>query len=220
MRAFRAMKSLDAHHRLLLALLVGSSIFLLLARRVDEATRLVAVWDGFALTEVGFAWWTIISSDTDQIRRTAQRQDVSRTIMFIMIVIGAGISLLAVGLLLGPSQSVDRENLIGHILLSAFAVASSWLIVHTVFTLHYAHRYYQTTKHKPHEGGLAFPEEPEPDYLDFAYFSLVIGMTCQVSDVQITARTMRHLTLLHGVLSFAFNTVILALMVNLIAGLL
>lgn len=214
------MKSFDAHHRLLLAFLVGSSVFLLLSRRVDEATRLVATWDGFALTDAGLAWWAIVTSDTDQIRRTAQRQDVSRTIMLVLIVIGAIISLLSVGLLLGPSQSVARENLIGHILLSVLAVASSWLIVHTVFALHYAHRYYQATKHRPGDGGLAFPEEEEPDYLDFAYFSFVIGMTCQVSDVQVTARAMRHLTLLHGVLSFAFNTVIVALMVSLISGLL
>jgi uncharacterized membrane protein len=95
--------------------------------------------------------------------------------------------------------------------------------MHTVFSLRYAHLFYRESGAAPSEGlagGLAFPEEPEPDYLDFAYFAFVIGMTCQVSDVQITSRPIRHLALLHGVLSFAFNTVILALSVNIISGLL
>jgi len=95
------------------------------------------------------------------------------------------------------------------------AIASSWILVHTVFTLRYAHLYYgNDIKQKKPPGGLDFPNEPEPDYLDFAYFSFVIGMTSQVSDVAIGAKTMRRTALAHGVLSFGFNAIIIALTVG------
>jgi uncharacterized membrane protein len=100
-------------------------------------------------------------------------------------------------------------------------VVASWTVTHTVFALHYAHHYYgdgPAPGADDDRGGLAFPGEEPPDYWDFLYFSFVVGMTCQVSDVQVTSRAMRRMTLMHGVLSFFFNTVILALSVNLLAG--
>jgi uncharacterized membrane protein len=96
------------------------------------------------------------------------------------------------------------------------------LLLHAVFGLRYAHKYYGDSEidAKKHAGGLKFPDEVRPDYRDFAYFSYVIGMTCQVSDVAVTSREMRRLVLLHGILSFAFNTVILALTINTVSSLL
>jgi uncharacterized membrane protein len=107
--------------------------------------------------------------------------------------------------------------------LSVLAVIVSWCLLHTVFTFRYAHLFYHNpniTRLDKQRRGVLFPDETPPDYLDFAYFAFVIGMTCQVSDVQIASRPIRHLALLHGVLSFGFNTVILALSINLISGLL
>jgi uncharacterized membrane protein len=97
----------------------------------------------------------------------------------------------------------------------------SWIVVHTTFCFHYAHLYYSDHDEDPHvhAGGLDFPNEKKPDFLDFAYFAFVIGMTFQVSDVEITSRELRRLALLHGLLSFGLNTFVLALVVNLIAGL-
>ena len=95
--------------------------------------------------------------------------------------------------------------------------------MHTVLALHYTHVCYhiaEESREKPHNVGVVFPNEPQPDFLDFAYFSFVIGMTCQVSDVQITSRRVRRIALLHGLLSFGFNTVILALSLNLASALL
>jgi uncharacterized membrane protein len=102
-------------------------------------------------------------------------------------------------------------------------IIASWMLVHTIFAIHYAHEYYQP-KQTPNDcdtdsSGLDFPDDIEPDYWDFLYFSFVIGMTSQVSDVQVTSRTMRRLSLIHGILSFFFNTTILAMTINLIAGL-
>ena len=102
-------------------------------------------------------------------------------------------------------------------------MVSSWFLIHTVFAMHYAHGYYHDEDEGPgfaSAGGLEFPNEKEPDFLDFAYFSFVIGMTCQVSDVQVSSQGMRRLALVHGLLSFVFNTVILALSINLASGLL
>ena len=109
------------------------------------------------------------------------------------------------------------DALTGHILVSVLAVICSWFLVHTVFIFRYAHIYYGSGD-KP-VGGLDFPGDDEPDYLDFAYFSFIIGMTSQVSDVDITSSVMRRLALLHGILSFFFNAVIIALSINIISGL-
>ncbi|MDE2007951.1 MAG: DUF1345 domain-containing protein, partial [Rhodospirillales bacterium] len=106
------------------------------------------------------------------------------------------------------------------IALVAATLLLSWLMMHTTFAFRYAHEYYTAERAPPaFDAGLEFPGETAPDYMDFYYFSLVLGMTFQVSDVQITARKLRRLATLHGLLSFLFNTVILALTVNIAAGL-
>ena len=108
-----------------------------------------------------------------------------------------------------------------HLSLVALTLFVSWLMTHTTFAFRYAHEYYEPSRDGSRVfGGLEFPGEKRPDYFDFLYFSLVLGMTFQVSDVQITARKFRRLASVHGVLSFLFNTIILALTVNLAAGLL
>jgi len=100
-------------------------------------------------------------------------------------------------------------------------VSISWVLLHTLFSLHYAHVYYgDSDDDRVRDRGLEFPQDRNPDYLDFAYFSFVIGMTSQVSDVQVKSKRMRRLTLIHGVMSFAFNTFILALFINTVSGLL
>jgi uncharacterized membrane protein len=114
---------------------------------------------------------------------------------------------------LGMQESVYIPIIIGGILFS-------WVLIHTTFCFHYAHLYYDNEKGtEKNDEGLAFPNEKHPDYIDFAYFSFVIGMTFQVSDVEISARKIRRLTLFHSLLSFALNTFVVALTINLIAGL-
>jgi uncharacterized membrane protein len=104
------------------------------------------------------------------------------------------------------------------------SVIVSWWMLHTVFTMSYAHLYYTSTPDPDDAeteviGGLQFPDEKKPDYLDFVYFSFVVGMTFQVSDVEISSRSIRRLVLLHGLISFAFNTAIVALSINVVSGL-
>ena len=107
--------------------------------------------------------------------------------------------------------------MIGHVALPATTVAASWFLVHTLLAVPSTHLFFADSR-PPR--GLDFPEEKEPDFLDFAYFSFVIGMTFQVSDVQVTSRPIRRMVLVHSLLSFAFNTVILAFSINLATTLL
>jgi uncharacterized membrane protein len=108
-----------------------------------------------------------------------------------------------------------------HVILVAVTLLVSWLMTHTTFAFRYAHEYYEIDAGGVGiVGGLEFPGEKRPDYLDFLYFALVLGMTFQVSDVQITARKFRRLAAAHGLLSFLYNTIILALTVNIAAGML
>jgi len=176
----------------------------------------------FALTMVALAWVVISTRDPYEARRNARLQDASATFLFCLVISAATASLLAVGLLLVSAKNLSPAGLAGHIALSVTAVVLSWMLVHTIFTLRYAHFYFlDARKVERHaiSGGLIFPGKGSPDYLDFAYFSFVIGMTCQVSDVQVSSPKMRRLALVHGLISFAFNTAILAMFVNIIAGL-
>lgn len=209
------LSKLDAQHRFLIALDASLASFLLLPRTTHIATRLVATWDVFCLTVLSLTWLMIAKASIAQIRRRAQTQDVSHRIIFTVVIFAATLSLVAVGLVLGPSKAVSANDLVGHVGLSVMAIMGSWLLVNTVFSLHYAHLYYGDPV-----GGLDFPGGEPPDYLDFAYFSFVIGMTWQVSDVQITAKKLRRWALLHSMLSFGFNTFILALSINALASLL
>jgi uncharacterized membrane protein len=212
----------DAHHRLAYAALVAVFVAYVASGRLHIATHAIVTWNAFAICSLVLAWNTIVRADLNHIQRTAQSQDFGRTVIFV-VVMAAVMSLLTVGLLLGPSKDIAAAHSRFHILQSAIAVATSWCLTHTVYTLHYAHLFYSATSRQPHsrnDRGLDFPGGPNPNYLDFAYFAFVIGMTCQASDVQVTSRSMRTLVLIHGVLSFGFNTLILALSVSVIAQML
>ena len=215
--------SLDAHHRVITACIVGVVVFLGLNGRFTFPTQLVLTWDAFALTMLALAWIVIGTKDPYDARRNARLQDSSATFLFVLVISAATASLFAVGLLLAIAKKLSPAELAAYIALAVTAVFFSWMLVHTIFTLRYAHIYFQNARHVEREeisGDIIFPgKSSSPDYLDFAYFSFVIGMTCQVSDVQIASRNVRRLALVHGLISFAFNTAILAIFVNIIAGL-
>ncbi len=213
----------DARHRLLISLGMAGLTWLALAGRVSESTRSIAMWDVFAFCVLALAWLTITTTPPTKLRLRAQSQDVSRTVIFIFVVLAACAGLFAVGFLFYTNKGTQRPHFTFHVLLTLFAVIASWCLVHTVFGLRYAHKFYgddNDPRTDRYAGGLDFPGERLPDYMDFAYFSFVIGMTFQVSDVEITTREFRQLVLAHGILSFAFNTVILALTVNTVSSLL
>ena len=210
---------LDAHYRLMIALCVGVITFLFVRNFFTTPAIILFTWIGVALTIIILDWIIIITSHPREVRRIAKLQDSSRTIIFLFVLAASIASMGAIVFLLKSAKDHNDKN--AHILLAIGAVIISWWLVHTIFSLLYAHLYYDTDTDDGHiipGGGLDFPGKEEPDYLDFVYFSFVIGMTFQVSDVEIASRKIRRFALLHAIMSFAFNTAILALSINVISG--
>lgn len=217
-------RNYDARHRTLAALAVAVVVAVCTLGRLSREVQLITVWNSFALTTLALAWQRIITSDALTAVRTARIQDTSRIAIFSVVVAGALASLAAVVSVLATAKAFHGRILLTHILLATGTVICSWTLLHTIFALHYAHLFYRRNDDdrggdEPGDG-LEFPNTKRPDFLDFTYFSFVIGMTFQVSDVQITSPAIRRLALVHGLLSFLFNTVILALAINLASGLL
>jgi uncharacterized membrane protein len=214
----------DARHRLVVALVAATVVFLSLRGHVHPSTEAIATWDTFVFIVLLLAWLTILTTPVHKLRSRAKEQDVSRFVIFVFVVVAACAALFAVGFLISVNKAELRGHLTTHLILALGTVIFSWSVVHTVFGLRYAHAFYgdgDDPSTDEYAGGLLFPgSEQMPDYFDFAYFSFVVGMTCQVSDVQVTSRRMRRLTLVHSVLSFGFNTVILALLINTVSSLL
>lgn len=140
--------------------------------------------------------------------------------MLATIVVSAAISLVAIGFLLSTSKEQPLSARLAHIFLAVMTIAFSWLLMHARFGFHYAHCYYRKYAKKGDEPVFNFPGKHLPDYLDFMYFSYVLGMTSQVSDVTINTRAMRRLALLHGLISFTFNLMIVAFFINVLGAVL
>ena len=221
--AIKFARRMDARHRFAAALVVAGALFFGLRSHARISSSIVATWDMFAFVELALVWVTILITPQQKLRDRARAQDVGRTAIFIFVVLAACAALFAVGFLISFHQEAMRGPFTVHLLLALTSVVLSWSLVHTFFGLRYAHAFYGDSDEPGqdrHAGGLLFPGDRPPDYFDFAYFSFVVGMTCQVSDVQITSRRMRRLTLSHSILSFGFNTLILALLINTVSGLL
>lgn len=202
----------DASHRLNIALGVALVVFLVAPGAFTDPVHMTISWVAFALTILLLMWMSILIAHPRDLPKLSRIEDSSRVLILVFVLSAAIASLVAVASLLNAISDVNR---IQYIFLAMLAVASSWTLVHTLFTLRYAHLFYgDTLKQARRPGGLSFPDDEEPDYLDFAYFSFVIGMTSQVSDVAITSKRIRRVALAHGVLSFLFNTIIIAMTVS------
>jgi len=219
-RAAHRVGATPALWRVLIALLLGFGAYWLAPADVHLAGRLVAAWDAFAGVSLLLLWAAILTADPDHIRAVATSEDPGRVVSFVLLVGGACASFLGVVVLLRTLHTLPPARLLAHAGIAIAGVAEAWLLLHSVFTLRYAHLFYDpATDADNQEGGLDFPGgETDPDYLDFAYFAFVVGMTAQTADVSISSRTLRRMALLHGVLSFGFNTAVVALIINGLAG--
>ncbi len=170
---------------------------------------------------LSLAWWLCVGFDAARTRERAQAQDQPSGILLLIMLIVTAACVAAIASLLQQSKGLSGMVQFMHVVLAVVALALSWFFIQTIFTFHYAHLYYhEEQRNEPDGPGLQFPGGLDPDYFDFLYYSHVVGMTSQVSDVQVTSREMRRLTLVHGVLSFGFNMLIVALSINVVAGLL
>jgi uncharacterized membrane protein len=218
------LSKLGPNERLLLAALIGCAASWLVWSGMPALFALAIGWIAGVAFFLAATALVLARATPDRMRARARMQDPLRPVILIVVIAAAAVSLVALGFMLqqkgagaGPIGTGPR------ILLAGLAVLASWLLTHTMFALHYAHCYYGDGSRRrgvrdQDRGGLKFPDELQPDFWDFLYFSFVVGMTRQVSDVQVVSRHIRRLTLGHGVLAFFFNAVILALAVNFIAN--
>ena len=217
----QAVRQLNAHHRVIIALIVGVLTHFLLTIWLPPSTSLISAWDTSASVYLILSWITIAGADSAATRISTQTLRQSGKAIMVVVLGAAFISVGALAFLFKTTHDASFWQKTLHVTLSFLALGLSWLLIHTRFAFHYAHLYYVGAgrQDKAAAGGLNFPGEREPDYLDFAYFSFVIGMTSQTSDVAVTSRLMRRVTLAHGVLAFGFNVVVVALSVNIFASL-
>jgi uncharacterized membrane protein len=180
------------------------------------ATRFLVAWDLWVGLYLALAFHMMAGSDVHRIRERARQEDEGQFMILALTAAAALASLAAIVAELGSGaagSSGRRQT--DQLLLATVTIVLSWALIHTIFALHYAHEFYDDRGGR----GLAFPGGDEhPDYWDFVYFSFVIGMTSQVSDVGVTSKTMRRTVAAHGVVSFAFNVALLALTVNIAAS--
>jgi len=182
------------------------------------AVHLVSGWDAAGLTLLGRAWWQIYHEDSVQTRRHAAAEDPGRTVVWAIVLLASTVSLFAAGFVMRRAHHVAPSDGAFCLLvaLCLTAVITAWVLTHTAYTLRYAHLYYREDDEG--EGGLEFPGKADPDSFDFAYFAFTLGICFQTSDVTITSRAIRRTALGHAALAFLYNTVVLALALNLAFG--
>jgi uncharacterized membrane protein len=213
-REFRWFDVRLSHQRLILAVLLGVIAWFVTPARLSAVTRGLIAGDVAGLVLLGIAVWIFMHADSEQTRARAAAQDPGRTIVWLIVLGVSALSLFAATFVMRGAKTLpgDEADLVRVLAVSTAGI--SWLLTHAGFTLRYAHLYYRGGREG--EGGIAFPGHAEPDDLDFAYFAFTIGMTFQVSDAQIKHRLIRRTALLHALVSFAYNTGIIALVLNIV----
>ena len=216
-RNWRVYRFIIGRKRLLSSTVAGLILLALLPDDFRWATRFILAWDVTALLYITLILWMISHSTVEDCHDHAALNDEGDWAILLLVVAAVAASFVCIAVELPTLQSPRHSLLLG-IFITGLTVVLSWTFTHTVFTLHYANVYYRPDEDGP--GGLIFPGDREPDYRDFLYYSFVIGCASQTADVATVSRGMRHLTMVHGIVSFAFNTAILALTINVGASLL
>jgi len=201
--------------RLSLALLAGGVAFLCVP---DDGLawwiHCVVGWDVAALVLLGLAWSIILRAGGEETERRASGDDPGRNAVSLIALASSMFSFFAAVVVLLQVKDLDRGHRITWTALTLLAIALSWLVTHTSYALRYAHMHYESVT----PPGIRFPDEGKPADIDFAYFAFTIGMCFQVSDVVLCSTRFRRAVLWHALLSFVYNTAILALALNLASG--
>jgi uncharacterized membrane protein len=216
-RNWRIIRFVTGRKRLLLSSMAGLTLLPLLPDDLRVVTRLILAWDLTTALYVVSTLWMIGHSTVKTCHDRAALYDEGDWVILLLVVASAAASFVCIALEL-PALNSPRQSLLLGIMITGLTVVLSWTFTHVVFTLHYANVYYRPDDDGP--GGLMFPGDRAPDYRDFLYYSFVIGCAAQTGDVDTVSPAMRHLTLVHGIVAFAFNTAILALTINVGASLL
>jgi uncharacterized membrane protein len=204
----------SARARALVSLAVGAVVLAVLAFLSPWQIAVIAGWDASAATFVTWVWLTIVPMDSASTADHATAEDDSRTTADLLLLGACVASLVGVGFVLVKAARSTGSARPFTIAIAVLSVMLAWLVVHTVFTLRYAHLYYAGG------GGIDFPGTTSPTYGDFAYVSLTIGMTCQVSDTAVSGHDIRMSIVRHSLLSYVFGFAVIAMTINVVAGLL
>jgi uncharacterized membrane protein len=214
--AHRALQLIRTRWRLFLSVAIGIGFIgmLTLTREWRFVTSMLVGWDIGVGVYLALCFWMFSVCDRDHIRRQSVLQDVGRFWIPVFTVTASVASLAAILIeLRDPSGGHTRDPFtLG---LAAVTILLSWTFIHTIFTIHYAHEFYAD---RHNDGGLLFPGGEKPGYWDFVYFSFVIGMTSQVSDVAVSSNKIRQTVAAHGMVAFVFNVALLALIINIAAS--
>ena len=215
------LRHIRARPRFAMAIVAGLLIHAALpgAPQLLGATRFLLSWNAAVFLYLVLAGLMMGRSTPVVMRQRAVQQDEGRRMALLLVVVSLVASLLAIVAELAMVRNLSPAVRDGHILLTGVTIVMSWLFTHLMFALHYAHDYY-LSESRGQPCGLDFPGESQPDYGDFLYFAFVIGTSAQTADVTLTSRAMRRTGMLHCVLAFFFNTAVLALTINIAAGLL
>ncbi len=203
-----------AHSRLFGSAFIGVLVFLLLSLSKPEGLPVPAgffAWDVGVLCFLVSVYWMVSHSDAAFIRRKSAMQDEGRH----LVLIGAiGAVVISIAVILVWLSGVEGKPPPRELVLVFLTIPLSWIFIHTIFMLHYAHEYY--AEHRGAGGGLRFPGDEKPDYWDFVYFAFGVGMAAQVADVMVTSKPMRHIVMIHSLVSFVFNVTLIAMTVSII----
>lgn len=208
-----------ARPQLLLSLAFGIFVGLLLPHAMQTISRALLAWNAMTLCYFALVATFIAGATNQTIRERAKSLDEGRFAMLLLTSAIATASFGAVVIQLGSVKFMQGWEKNASVALTIITVLNSWLFLHLTFAFHYAHEYYLEEAREPDEdptvrGGLSFPNTPAPQYIDFLYFSYVIGVAFQTADVETCSASMRLLVVTHGIVAFLYNTTILALMVN------
>jgi len=210
--------------RLTVSIVVGALVgtaCALFATDMRASTALILGWDSLSFAFLGSMFFTWFQHDPADIRHQAALDDQGREIISTLVIAAAAASVWAVGAELTLAKDAHGLMKTAHVVLAFGTVLASWTMVQMIFTLHYAHEYYGVDEDDGARDakGIDFPGSDPPDYWDFLYFSVVIGVACATADADFTSKGLRRLGTVHSLVAFAFNTIIVALTINLTAGL-
>ena len=205
------------HAKIWIAVVVGLAVWFLLPRDWAALTRALMGWNAAVLVLLPLIFLHLSGLSAVQLRERYRADDSSAPFILLLVVVAAILSVAGIVAFLPTLKGVPQAQRIAHMLLATLTICDSWLLVPTVFTVHYADLYY--SEEAPHQP-LAFPQTPEPLFWDFAYFSFTIAAACQTADVATTQSGIRRVVIGQTIISFVFNLAILGFAINVTAGLL
>ncbi len=202
--------------RLTISACAGALIYALAAPHLARSAAGLLGWDAAGLTLLVFAWILFATANASLTQARAAAEDPGRRLVYAIVVLTSVVSILAATVLVGTVHGLDSGSKHWMAPLCLLAVVLAWALTHTAFTLRYAHLYYREDSEGV--GGVDFPGQNAPTYFDFAYFAFTVGMCFQVSDACVSSPQIRRSVLLHAIISFAYNSILFAFVLNLVFG--